>query len=577
MADNKVVLEFELQGNATEKTQSLRAQMRQLREELARLPEGTAEFNKVQRQLGELTDKVGDLGKSVNTLAGDPLERLNNSFGMIGSSILSLDFGAAQTGLQGVSSAIKDFKFGDLTKAAKSFGSTMLDLGKSLLTNPIFLIAGIIAAVVMNFDKLVEAGGFVGEMFGFIKRTIDSVIGGLVDFMDWIGLTDSKASERAENEKKRAEENKKLEDEKLKKQKEVEAEKEKLAKESAEKERARLQKVREDQNQLTNFLKSEQEKRFQDTLSEQDRELRQLELAYDEKKKLAHGNKDLLKKLENEYQAEVSVINANYEAKRNADALAAAKKQKDLLKQIENDTLDEREALAQEIQNIRQGEQATEIQNLRDSYFEKIELAKKYGLDSTALEEQLAKEEAAINEKYKKEEVKLEKYTAQQKFDIAFAVAGNLMSIMDSLGKNDKASAKRRFNINKALGVAQAGINTYMAVNAALTAGGNPIKLATGAQFVEAGVALTMGLASVAKIAATKFNDGGGSTPPPSGGGGGLGGMGGGSTSAPSLDLSFINNKKTGAQPIQSYVLATNVTSAQDAQQKIIDQSKLIK
>ena len=140
MANNKVVLEFELQGNATEKTQSLRAQMRQLREELARLPEGTAEFNKVQRQLGELTDKVGDLGRSVNTLAGDPLERLNNSFGMIGSSILSLDFGAAQTALQGVTGAIKDFKFGDLSKAAKGFGSTMLDLGKALLTNPIFLL-----------------------------------------------------------------------------------------------------------------------------------------------------------------------------------------------------------------------------------------------------------------------------------------------------------------------------------------------------------------------------------------------------------------------------------------------------
>lgn len=571
MADSKYILELELKGNA-------RQDIKKLKEELYKLPEGTEKWNDVQRKLGEITDKVGDLNRGVTTLSGDPLERLNNSFGMIGSSILSLDFGAAQTGLQGLSSAIKDFKFGDLTTAAKGFGSTMLDLGKSLLTNPIFLLGGIIAAVVMNFDKLVEAGGFVGEMFGFIKRTIDSVIGGLVDFMDWIGLTDSKASERAENEKKRAEENKKIEDEKLKKQKEVEAEKEKLAKESAEKERARLQKIREDQNQLTNFLKTEQEKRFQDTLSEQDRELRQLELAYDEKKKLAHGNKDLLKKLENEYQAEISVINANYEAKRNADALAAAKKQKDLLKQIENDTLDEREALAQEIQNIRQGEQATELQNLRDSYFEKIELAKKYGLDSTALEEQLAKEEAAINEKYKKEEVKLEKYTAQQKFDIAFAVAGNLMSIMDSLGKNDKASAKRRFNINKALGIAQAGINTYMAVNAALTAGGNPIKLATGAQFVEAGVALTMGLASVAKIAATKFNDGGGSTPPPSGGGGGgLGGMGGGSTSAPALDLSFLNNQQTKAQPIQSYVLATNVTSAQDAQQKILDQSKLIK
>ena len=578
MADNKVVLEFEIKGNGEQKAQSVRAQMKALREELLRLDEGTAEFEKVQRKLGALTDKVGDLGKSVNTLAGDPLERLNNSFSMIGSSIMSLDFGAAQQGLQGVSSAVKDFKFGDLSKAAKGFGSTMLDLGKSLLTNPIFLIGAIIAAVVMNFDKLVNAGGLVGKVFGTIKEAIDAVIGGFVDFMDYIGLTDSKAEERAENDKKRAEENKKLEEEKLKKQKEVEAEKEKLAKEAAAKEAARMQKIRDDQNQLTTFLKTEQEKRFQDTLSEQDKELRQLQLTYDEKKKLAHGNKDLLKKLENEYQTEISVINANYEAKRNAAALEAAKKQKDLLKQIEEEALTEREALAQEIQNASQGEQATELQNLRDSYFTKIELAKQYGLDSAALEEKLAQEEQAIRDKYAVKEVETAKLTGEQKIQMAFAVANSLMSIMDSLGNQDKASAKRRFNINKALGIAQAGINTYMAVNAALTAGGNPIKLATGAQFVEAGVALTMGLANVAKIAATKFNDGGGSSTPSGGGGGGMGASsGGGSTSAPALDLSFLNNQQTKAQPIQSYVLATNVTSAQDAQQKILDQSKLIK
>lgn len=581
MADNKVVLEFELQGNATEKTQSLRTQMRQLREELAKLPEGTAEYNKVQRQLGELTDKVGDLSRSVNTLAGDPLERLNNSFGMIGSSILSLDFGAAQTGLQGVTSAIKDFKFGDLTKAAKGFGSTMMDLGKALLTNPIFLIGGIIAAVVMNFDKLVEAGGFVGEMFGFIKKTIDNVIGGLVDFMDWIGLTDSKAGERAENDKKRAEEAKKQKDEELKKAKEVEAEKEKLAKEAAEKEAQRMQKIRDDQKSLNDFLKSEREKRHQESLSEQDRELRQLQLTYDEKKRLAHGDAALLKALNDEYQKEIQKINTNYVNKRAQEELAVAKKTNELLKQIKLESLAEEESLAQEIQNIAQGEQATELQNLRDSYFEKIELAKKYGLDALVLEEDLKKKEDEIREKYKVKEVEQEKLSGQQKVDIAFAVAGNLMSIMDSLGKQDKAGAKRRFNINKALGVAQASINTFMAVNAALTAGGNPIKLATGAQFVEAGVALTMGLANVAKISATKFNDGGGNTPPPAGGGGGGGAMGGGgmsgSTAAPSLDLSFLNNGQTKAQPIQSYVLATNVTSAQDAQQKILDQSKLIK
>ena len=530
MANNKVVLEFELQGNATEKTQSLRAQMRQLREELARLPEGTAEFNKVQRELGELTDKVGDLGRSVNTLAGDPLERLNNSFGMIGSSILSLDFGAAQTGLQGVTGAIKDFKFGDLSKAAKGFGTTMVDLGKALLVNPIFLIGSIIALIIVNFDKLVNAGGLVGRMFTMIKERIDFVLGALTGFLDLIGLTDSKAEERAEAEKKRAEETKKLEEEKLKKQKEVEAEKEKLAKEAAAKEEQRLQKIRDDQKSLTEFLLAEQEKRYQNLLSGRERELRQLELEYEAKKKLAHGNNQLLVQLDNELLAQRLGIESKYfTASKEIKAAGVAEDTK-----IKADGL------------------RSSIQFATDE--ELLQYDTQQSITRISAEEQ------------------------QKRIEMAFAVANSLMSIMDSLGKNDKASAKKRFNINKALGLAQAGINTYMAVNAALTAGGNPIKLATGAQFVEAGIALTMGLANVAKIAKTKFDDGGGSTTP-SGGGGGMGalGGGGGSTSAPALDLSFLNNQQTKAQPIQSYVLATNVTSAQDAQQKILDQSKLIK
>jgi hypothetical protein len=571
MAENKVVISVDVEGNATEKTQSLRAQMKALRDELGRLPEGTAEYNKVARQLGELTDKVGDLGKEVNTLSGDPLERLNNSFSMIGSSIMSLDFGAAQTGLKGMTAAVKDFKIKDAGEAAKGFGKTMFDLGKALMTNPIFLLGGIIAAVVTNFEELTKAGGLIGNVFGFIKSAIDGVIGGLVDFMNWIGLTDTKAGERAENEKKRAEEQKKQRDEELKKAKEVEAEKEKLAKEAAAKEAQRIQKIRDDQKSLNDFLKSQREKRHQETLTEQERELRQLQLTYDEKKKLAHGNKELLKQLENQYQSEINVINANYEAKRNADALAAAKKQKDLLKQIENDTLDEREALAQEIQNLRQGEQATELQNVRDSYNYKIEFAKKEGLDFAVLEEQLAQEEQAIRDKYAVKEVEQAKLTNEAKLQLAQMSLGSLSSLADALTANGLLNAKQSFKVNKALQLAQAGIGAVQAVQVALA---DPT-LVGPARYIAAAAAGIAGAANVAKIAAMKFNPGTTTPPPPPGTMGGSGG--GGSTAAPSLDLSFLNNGQTKAQPIQSYVLATNVTSAQDAQQKILDQAKLIK
>jgi hypothetical protein len=526
MADNKIVLEFELQGNAPEKTQSLRAQMRQLREELGRLPEGTAEYNKVARQLGELTDKVGDLGKEVGTLAGDPLERLNNSFGMIGSSILSLDFGAAQTGLQGVTSAIKDFKFGDLTKAAKGFGNTMMDLGKALLTNPIFLIGGIIALIVANFEALTEAGGLVGKMFGFLKTTIDSVTQGLVDFLDWIGLTDSKAAERAENDKKRAEEQKKLKDEELKKAKEVEEQKEKLAKEAAEKEAARMQKIRDDQKSLTEFLKAEQEKRYQETLSNDDKELRQLRLTYLEKEKLAHGNKELLRQLDESYQADVKALQE---------------------KQAEDDLVIQSKGIEtkkQELQLV--------FDETKNNYQKLIDEDKKR----------------------QEEGIKLEEAAQEQKRQLTQMALGSLGSLADALTANGVLNAKQSFKVNKSLQLAQAGIGAVQAVQSVLA---DPT-LVGPARFIAAAAAGVAGAANVAKIAAMKFNPGTSTTPNTTTNlsSGGMG-SGGGSTAAPALDLSFLNNGQTKAQPIQSYVLATNVTSAQDAQQKIIDQSKLIK
>ena len=186
MADNNVVITVDVQGNATEKTQSLRTQMRQLRDELGRLPEGTAEYNKIQRELGALNDKVQDLGRSVNTLSGDPLERLNTSFGMIGSSLMSLDFGGAITGLQGMSSAISDVKMDDIIGGIKGLGQSFLDLGKALLNNPIFLTATILTAIGVALYEYGQTMPFVTDetkqLAAATKEATDASINALKAF-----------------------------------------------------------------------------------------------------------------------------------------------------------------------------------------------------------------------------------------------------------------------------------------------------------------------------------------------------------------------------------------------------------
>jgi hypothetical protein len=139
-----------------------------------------------------------------------------------------------------------------------------------------------------------------------------------------------------------------------------------------------------------------------------------------------------------------------------------------------------------------------------------------------------------------------------------------ISDLAETFGQKNEESAKRAFKVSKAANLANAVISTYVAVNAALTAGGNPAKLATGAQFIEAGVALATGLASVAKIAKTKFEGG---TNPSDGGGVGGGGLGSIGSMSPSFNVVGNSGMNQLAQiqqtPMQAYVVSGEVTSAQ--------------
>lgn len=585
MANNKVVLEFELQGNATEKTQSLRAQMRQLREELARLPEGTAEFNKVQRELGALTDKVGDLGKSVNTLAGDPLERLNNSFGMIGNSLMSLDFGAAQTGLQGVSSAISDFKFKDLTNAAKGFGNTMLELGGALLTNPIFLIAGSIALIATNMEK-------VYQIFPSFEKALKG-----------IGNEERAIALAVES---RAEASKKAYD-----QSSLEVNQMKL--------------LGKTEREILDYRMSRLKTSIADAKVQLDATTNQAKMQIETAKRNREILEGVIKFINapltsilNQIDSIGKLIGKDFglsdkmasfigsfiiDPKETEDELnKVITARKDAIKQMESDyagfqlqlkDLDKKNTEHKAQENTKEQEAQREsargeIEHIKSKGLATLETERSLGLDLSKMREDLANSRAAmelaIEEKKRQTILEGEIALKNARLQIASQTIGGLMDLASAMSDFGLVNAKKSFQINKALGIAQATISTYEGATAAFTtASKSPISIAfPGYPAVMAGIAVAAGLAKIAKISATKFNPSSSTTPSAGGGGGGGGlgsggGMGSGSTSAPALDLSFLNNKKTGAQPIQSYVLATNVTSAQDAQQKILDQSKLIK
>lgn len=222
-----------------------------------------------------------------------------------------------------------------------------------------------------------------------------------------------------------------------------------------------------------------------------------------------------------------------------------------------------------------------EVRAVEEKYTKLIEAATLQGINTAELYDAQYAEMDAIEKKYADESVKTNKEKTDKqladeqrlkdaKIGFAFAASSAIKDIAEVLAGDNEKRAKKAFALTKALNIAEAIANTYLSITAVLADRtlpplAKPFLIATS---------VATGLAAVAKIAATKFESGG----TPSGGGGGVGGGGGSTPSSqtPNLTPNFgFLQQGANQNSIQAYVLESNVTNSQQANQKIKDQSAL--
>jgi hypothetical protein len=172
-----------------------------------------------------------------------------------------------------------------------------------------------------------------------------------------------------------------------------------------------------------------------------------------------------------------------------------------------------------------------------------------------------------IDAKAQSEKVKLTK----QGFD-------TIAQIAELFGKKSEKAAKNAFRIQKAANIASALISTYQSATAAYASQFTPIpdpsSPVRGA--IAAGIAVSAGLANVAKIGQQKF-EGGGST----GGGGSVSsGSGGGTVVSPNFNVvgnSGINQLAQLQQtPTKAYVVSGDMSTAQSLDRNRIENATLV-
>jgi hypothetical protein len=162
-------------------------------------------------------------------------------------------------------------------------------------------------------------------------------------------------------------------------------------------------------------------------------------------------------------------------------------------------------------------------------------------------------------QKTKEEEKAIEEDAKNTKIRMAYDSFSVIQGVADLFAQGNEEDQKKAFQLNKAVNIGQAIMNTAQGVTAALSGGGNLGKVATGLNFVEAGLIGTIGALNIAKIANTQFqggnNAGGGNTPIAS------------APRTPSFDIIQAQPQmQLGAlqqQPIKAYVVSGEVSTAQ--------------
>ncbi len=466
--------------------------------------------------------------QGVMGLVGSESETLEKTLLKVQSAL------ALQQGVQGVLDYSKSI--GLASKATKAFNLIVK-------ANPLALFATVIASVVAGVLLFTD--------------TLQPAIDGLKRLTDFVGLTNFEETKLAEERKTRHEQQVKAQQDEI----DLLKQKRKLEKEDFERNIAFL----ESQGKSTLRLRKA---KILDQIAEKERIAELFKGTFIEKK----AQRDLieLRTQLNNINKEIRTQNKAASSEKEAQdkkALDDAKELASLQQQALEKQINEEIELQMQLDQIQREnadrfrtEEENEMLLVEEKYDTLQAMAQGNAEALNEIEIARMNELNDVKNKFVEQEEGSDEELYRQKLELAAASFSAISDIVGSFNAKNAEDAEKQFKIQKAFNLAAAVTNTALAVTGALTAGGNPIKLATGAQFVEAGIAATIGAANIIKIASSKFGQG-------TSGADGTTTAVNTATQAPQFnvvgDSSLNQLAQLQQQPTQAFVVSGEVTTAQ--------------
>jgi hypothetical protein len=583
---------LERQINETSKaSMSLKQELRSITEQLTQGNLPTEQYEKLKARASEIKDVMADVAEETRANAGPAIESLGNNFGLLTQRISNLDFEGAGASFKSIASNIKNVKFKDISDGISGMTSGLATLGKAILANPILLLASVIIGIAMNFDKLLAIfpslnEGLTGvseEMTNSLKASQELVE---ADKQRLQTLNDQDAvlkeqgfTEREILKLKEAASIKQLEDlqHQIGVQKQIAISQIETSKRNRDILKGLLEFITFPIQALLGSVDMLTEKlhsfgAISDDLYKSVGNLRDrfntsiAELVFDPAEVQAEATKTLAE-LDKQYQT-LNNQRASYHNQISAIDKAAADKRRADQERADQAELERRKKLQGDFAEI----EKLGIGNKLDLEQTKTGIVISESQKQWQLKQEELRKEKELNDKYEA----LEKQKQAARVQAVSDGIGALIALNESFTARNSKDAKRQFQINKGLGIAQASINTFKSATSAFAQGSETGGPVLGA--IYAGIAVAAGLAQINKIRQTQYNE--------SGGGGNISSgsssapsISSGSTQTPSpqfnpLSTSFATNQPSQVTP-QAYVLAGGVSSSLEAEQKIRDRARL--
>ena len=191
---------------------SIKSELRALKDEIANATD-PADIARLSQEAGVLKDKISDANEAVNVFAtGSKFEQVSNGISGIKNSLMSLDFEEASSKAKTLATTMSKLNpkeilggMGQFITMLGTLGSAFVKLGIQILTNPLFLLVVTIIAIVAAVGFFLDKIGVLGVVLDFIMIPINAVIDALKWLGDALGLTSFAEDEAAEQAKKNSE------------------------------------------------------------------------------------------------------------------------------------------------------------------------------------------------------------------------------------------------------------------------------------------------------------------------------------------------------------------------------------